>query len=168
MLAKNVILSLSFCILLTLTLYQCYQSFTIYSAEPTFFSSTFADQKVAELPDITACYVSDVSGTPVFKADVNVSSENWKTEIIERGLDFDNVTYGKDWDIIEYLYIRRFEPLFEDQSIITGIRLSADHDQKSKDENLFIRSHPTYGKCLTLRYSEENRPLGFYYFVAKG
>ena len=84
MLVRNVILFVSFCILLTLTLYQCYQSFTIYSAEPTFFSSTFADQKVAELPDITECYVSNVSGTPVFRNDMNISSENWKTELIEK------------------------------------------------------------------------------------
>ena len=171
MLLGNVLLFVSVSILLILTFYQCFQTFTIYFKEPTYFSSSFTDQKFARLPDITACFVSNVPNTPAFRPEANVSHQNWKNDVIEQDLDFDNITYGNDWDIVNYFYIRRFETQFEDKSDhsgSTGFRISADHDERLKDENLLLRSHPRYGKCVTLSYSEENRPLGLYYFVAKG
>ena len=105
---RNVVLLTSLSILITLTLYQCYQSSYVYLQHPTFFSSTFKDQRWADLPDITACSAPREGNWPAFK-NVQLSQQNWKQDILDGKYDFDNVTFANDWDIIEYLYIRRFE-----------------------------------------------------------
>ena len=178
---RNVVLLTSLSILITLTLYQCYQSSYVYLQHPTFFSSTFKDQRWADLPDITACLAPREGNWPAFK-NAQLSHRNWKQDILDGKYDFENVTFANDWDIIEYLYIRRFETGTINKDALcrsnhistflidvadpknTGFRLSAKHDYKSKEENLIVRSHPRFGKCLTLRYSEQNRALGLYYF----
>ena len=105
---RNVVLLTSLSILITLTLYQCYQSSYVYLQHPTFFSSTFKDQRWADLPDITACSAPREGNWPAFK-NAQLSHRNWKQDILDGKYDFDNVTFANDWDIIEYLYIRRFE-----------------------------------------------------------
>ena len=161
---RNVVLFSSLFILVGLTLYQCYRSSYVYWQNPTFFSSSFQDQKWAKLPHITACLDPGTDQHPAFKDHTNISYQNWKEDIFAGKYEFDNITFGNDWEILDYLYIRRFQADEEDQ---TGFRLSDKHDEQLKNENLIIRSHPRFGKCLTLNYSAKNRALGLYYLMAR-
>ena len=106
---RNVVLVSSLSILISLTLFQCYRSSYVYLQDPTFFSSTFEDQRWADLPDITACLDPREGNWPAFKS-TELSNQNWKKLFLDgKQHNFDNVTFSNDWDIVEYWYIRRFE-----------------------------------------------------------
>lgn len=140
-----------------------------YHEAPTYFSTSFVDQKDARFPDITACFKSKNSNSISLKLDelgqFNYSSDDFKSLILDDPSLFNNFTNSGKWDILPYIYIRFFELIGERKS---GLRFSDDYPENDemRSQIITVRRHPYYGICKTARTPPELKSVGTYYFYA--
>lgn len=138
---------------------------------PTFYSTSFGDQKEARFPDITVCFKPKDNHPIPLKLEklsaLNRSLEEFIPSILEEPELYDELTFSDKWDLFNYFYIRLFE--FDYKLENTGFRMGIKYPEFDEfaDTSLILRRHPIFGQCRTMRYHERFRPQGLYYMYTR-